>query len=433
MTGFRSALPDTVPATGDHPSNLIVGERTVRLYEVYWADVLGEDVAKGAFELADLSAVVWLPRANRRAGRYRPGDYSLGQVILRTLELVPIGLASGLLYLGGNLLTTPVLVKAWDRPHTERKPGEGVWALTRRTAEEGREVGTPLDPILDRGAGDVFSYVNSATGGLPEASALRGKANEILERFHAALQAASADRCSEVQIVAHSLGSVIAYHGLTGYAVESWERSSPPQPPAGSEQPVAVTRLYTIGSPLEKFRFLWPRLIPSEAGRSSDVANGQLRWDNFYSPFDVVSGKIKHFDDWNAVTNHRVAAAGFLRSHTIYERSGPFLEVLTEGLVGTRARPPVGPWQRIVAGFLTAFENLAAPLLIAAVCLVGLALIVGLGWLIGFVLALPFQLVGLDGLSDAIHRGTTIAATLLMTLTSLIPGRSNATEAPPAT
>ncbi len=96
--------------------------------------------------------------------------------------------------------------------------------------------------------------------------------------------------------------------------------------------------------------------------------------------------------------------------------------------VGTRAKPPVGPWQRIVAGFLTAFENLAAPLLIAAVCLVGLALIVGLGWLIGFVLALPFQLVGLDGLSDAIHRGTTIVVTLMMTLTSLIPGRTKATE-----
>ena len=54
---------------GENPISVTItgSERTVRLYEVYWADVLSGK-AEGSFDIKTLSSLPWLPHYNLRAG-----------------------------------------------------------------------------------------------------------------------------------------------------------------------------------------------------------------------------------------------------------------------------------------------------------------------------------------------------------------------------
>jgi hypothetical protein len=201
-----------------------------------------------------------------------------------------------------------------------------------------------------------------------------------MHRFNEQLVAARRDGCESIQIVAHSLGTVVAYHALTGFANHL---------PSGQEDDLRaararVTRLYTIGSPLEKIRFFWPRLTPAPAS-SRDL---KLRWDNFVSFFDPVAGALRSFDDFGPVTNHRLLGGGFLLGHVVYERSAVFLGVVSEGLCGRRLSRQRTFMDAVRSSIVLLGETLLAPMALAITLSLGAALFAAAAALLPFLLSL---------------------------------------------
>lgn len=107
----------------------------------------------------------------------------------------------------------------------------------------------------------------------------------IQQRLHDALDW-SAQHAEKTYVIAHSLGSVIAFDCL-----QAWEGGTPPG---------KVAFLTTMGSPLGKSIFAGHRGRPR--GRPA-IVDG---WVNFYSPRDVISsslsGAYSNVDDRNVRT-----------------------------------------------------------------------------------------------------------------------------------
>jgi hypothetical protein len=227
--------------------------------------------------------------------------------------------------------------------------------------------------ILDETAADVWNYVHSLAGDLAADSPLAACSERILDRFQSAWERAKAEGPTEsIHVIAHSLGSVIGYHGM------AW------RVPEGS-----IYRLITIGSPLEKARFLWAKLFPPEFRWTCD-------WLNFHSPSDPVSGKLKRFDvdPHRRIRNTRLwGIGGYGEAHLGYFRDPRVMRVLASGLGLTAASKNkfVGPsWLK-----RRAFD-IGVPILTVLLMLSGL-LITGLFfyfvvWLTSFVVELPLRL-----------------------------------------
>jgi hypothetical protein len=221
---------------------------------------------------------------------------------------------------------------------------------------------TPLDSFLDNSFADVFNYVDAAG----DADAfVPGAARAIYDVFRSTLErAVLIDRCTEIQILAHSLGSVITYHALTTYhddteSLVSLAGTNDDRPP--------LTHVFTIGSPLEKFRFFWPKLI---AGRHAPSAS--FEWHNFTSPGDLVAGPLRTYAWVPRISNHSIAGAwGLLTAHTGYRRQPSFLRIFGPALTGE----PVGKLSvRQSVGrksFALLYETVGIPLGIMALAVIG--------------------------------------------------------------
>ena len=114
---------------------------------------------------------------------------------------------------------------------------------------------TVIDRMLDEFAGDVVNYVNSAGNAFyrdkdekpvpPEVAHVFPK---IMQRFNEQLLKADADGCSTIQVIAHSLGTVVTWHALSGFGDDPRRADAAAIDAARNK----VTRVYTIGSPLER-------------------------------------------------------------------------------------------------------------------------------------------------------------------------------------
>jgi hypothetical protein len=178
---------------------------------------------------------------------------------------------------------------------------ESLWARFRRRQHDyaDERPRTPVDDFMDRVVGDIFNYVDGLGRAFPDETPqterlLRSVA-EIRRLFeHCAQRAVDLD-CSEIQIVGHSLGSVIAFSSMTPNEGNTIDNVCTAR----------LTRIYTIGSPLAKVRFFWPRLFEQSA-RGPMITVGERRiasgddsgqveameWHNFYNKLDLVSGKL---------------------------------------------------------------------------------------------------------------------------------------------
>lgn len=396
VSSFTRSMPTAVPDDPDEPTELRVGKRTIRIYEVYWADLLSGEVVRNSFDFETMLALPWFPGLNRKKGLYRPGEYRRWMLPLRAAQLLLLSLAGAFAYWGVKwAVAVPLEVfRRYRRGASRKQVSEDLKDPFREILHAARGRGFVRDPrfgamadfLLDRFAADVLTYVASSRGALPSSSELAGRAPEILSRFHAALRQADLDGCGEIQILAHSLGTVVAFHALSGYGLPACPGPAGPN----DRDPLArVTRIYTIGSPLEKIRFLWPQLVREEDLGALRYRDGMAcripgpvrlpRWDNFVGRYDAVSGKLRRF---GPVVNHRVRGGGFLRSHTTYERSPEFMDELIEGLTGDRP-----PRRSLVERFLRRagrmvvlyFENLfLAPNLLVILVLTGLAVPAGI-------------------------------------------------------
>jgi hypothetical protein len=216
------------------------GEIRVRLYEVYWADVTTPPGRGGAvrYRLWLLWTLVF-PIANLILRRYRARPLPLVTFIASWAALAAGGIAAHVsdlaLHLGLRL--------------------SGLWRLSRRIERA----------VLDY-AGDVRLYARP-----PVRDALLG-------RFAAALARAASEN-DEVQVLGHSLGSVIAFDALT----------------SGILRPADVARLthlHTWGSPLDKFYFVWPQLLGRQARPTPPRT---VRWINWNHRRDPVGGRLDFF------------------------------------------------------------------------------------------------------------------------------------------
>ena len=320
----------------------------VRLYEVHWADILMGESTKGTFSAMEFQASTWFPWLNWRRKVNPPGKYSVARTLGWTLVLPILSIALALPYYGARFVA-----QIFDRKARDRVRGQvdstgptAIWKNARALANSTAHQRTFLEDTIDEYVGDVFNYVNSAgQAQFPDGreidvpADIQAAYDTIAERFKAQLLKAAAE-CDDIQVLAHSLGTVVSYHGLFGLRRGDVSATESPELAAARAK---VSRLYTIGSPLEKIGFFWPKLINPEVAAGSRA----LHWENFVSWFDPVAGVLKHFDQWGVVKNQRLLGGGFITGHVVYERHPRFLKRFVAGLGVDAVETSRTRWQSV--------------------------------------------------------------------------------------
>lgn len=354
---------------GGHDGVLTLGGQPVRFYEVYWADLLMGPASRGAFRIQELESVTWFPLLNLLHRSYPKGTWSFLKLAWCALPLVNLLMLLG--YFGAGVVLEVIKGK--------RRPSRSV----RRAAKNARL--KVIKDLFDEYVGDVFSYVSSAGKAFYReknepafAPGLEGVHGRIVQRFYDQLMKAQADGCAAIHVVAHSLGSVVTYHALSGFGFEGDE--------AVRAACANVRRVYTIGSPLEKIRFFWPPLTPD----GPPLGGTRIEWDNFRSYFDPVAGRLRQVAEWGELRNHGLLGGGFFRGHLVYEHSPVFLAALTRGLAGRELPLERTPDERRRDFFVLLGETLLAPFAVVLVLLIGAAIFAGTAVLIPYVLSLVF-------------------------------------------
>jgi hypothetical protein len=314
------------------------------VYEAHWADLLPAGVVTGTFTYTQPHVIAWFPWLNLRTRSYPP---RLSMLLLR-LRVVLWTCFAAPTALGAQLLIGTAHAAAY---------------VASRTPQ--------LHSLLDEVVGDVMNYVDSAAGTLPPASPLHDVASHATARLLGALDAAKADGCEQVAVVAHSLGSVVAARTL--FPDAQVDSTSPP------------VHLFTIGSPLKTVGFIWPDVLtPSSPGVPSD-----MEWDNYSNPLDVISNRLKDIPGWPTPRNHRLTGrAGLARAHTTYHHHPRFIRDFARSI---GASPPAVRLAIVVRSrlFLGSIGESAAVLTFLCLSLVaGFGLCVAIAAVLALLLAL---------------------------------------------
>jgi hypothetical protein len=362
---------DPAFAAGGSDGVLTLDGRPLRLYEVYWSNLLSGKRIRGTFNIFELMSVSWFPLLNWMRKTYARRAWPL-LMLAWSLVLPFFNFLMLFGYYGAGFLI-------------------GVFrAMVRAARERGRrdheDALAFVNEMLDEYAADVFNYVNSAAGAFyreederPVPAAVQRVHPRIMRRFYAQLVKANEDGCGEIHIVAHSLGTVVAYHALSGLNLEQAGCDADAVRAACAK----VRHIYTIGSPLEKIRFFWPRLM-----RDAAILGGaKIEWDNFVSRFDPVAGRLRPMFAGGELRNHHLLGGGFVTGHVVYERSGRFLAAFTRGLLG-RELPLRETRAERRRDLLVLFgETLVTPLVLILTLVVGAAFFLITAGLIPYVLS----------------------------------------------
>jgi hypothetical protein len=420
LEGLRLAYGDALSVTRiaeDQARVEGIGPAPVHAVEVWWADLLEGEAVEGSFDFDRVYEVVWFPGLNRRAGYLPPEVCPRGRVARWTVVLAPLSALLFATYNGARMLAS-----GWS----------GASQARRGEAAPGEPARTPLDDVMDRVAADVFNYAyglrDAFPGGGEPTAVLVARVREIRQRFERAAATAAAAGCREIQVVAHSLGTVVAFTSMC---------PAPGAAPAAGA-PAHQTRLYTIGSPLEKFRFFWTRLLEGSGGGPAVACDGRavavaaaeppMRWDNFSSRLDLVSGRLRAFPGWPAPANHSVPGlGGLMSSHTAYNGNAAFLAALGEGLGGAPLRVRQSRGERMRRTAWAMLQNLALPLAVIVLAAIGLAVMVALGWFVGWVIGRPLDWLGWDDAARWVANGFAIFAVASLAI-QVLAGRLRARE-----
>jgi hypothetical protein len=217
-----------------------------------------------------------------------------------------------------------------------------TWTLAKRLFAT--LLGTaPTPTLIVRYVGDVRTYESRAA---PGASALSDPARPrrvgIRRRMVSQMVAIATAGLDGWYVLAHSLGTVVAYNGLTetGHALpnyltqEQWQRvpkelrrdtcmlredvsGMMPARPHWLEQEDVINRkelfgklrgFLTYGSPLDKFAGLWPRIVATATDRTDGTCAFPegCRWINLAAPSDPVGGAL---DSYGAAAGSRLERA----------------------------------------------------------------------------------------------------------------------------
>lgn len=336
----KPTMPDEIRTKNLDHVRIRQGSHEIRLYEVYWADLLPDAVVDRSFSKFDFEETTWFPLLNWRAGLLPREEYSPPLVAFRTFEL---------------WLLQVVMSFALEIVIASRK--------VRST-------------VLDQTAADVWNYVHSLAGELAADSPLVGSSERILDRFKSTWERARSEGQpnSEIHVIAHSLGSVVAYHGMAQRLPEK-----------------SIDRFVTVGSPLEKVRFIWAKLFPAKFQWTCE-------WLNFYTPSDPVSGKLKRFDldQQRRIRNVRFwGVGGFGEAHVGYFRDPRVMRIVADGLAAPSAASThnsVGP-----SWLLRRLIDIAVPIATAILVLLGVVItclfFYAVIWLTSALVEYPLRLV----------------------------------------
>ena len=402
LIGLKSAYGGAIELEHDaqgSPAAVTVNGKTVRLYEVYWADIVGGESVRGGFTWDMPSALAWHPMWCRRLGLLRSPEYSSALVWWRVLTLVPLAPAGYFPYLGARFFSQ--LLDGTRRDAFEKAVRAQKLSLVERSrayAEFTASRGTRVDEILDSVIADVPNYMQSIVKG-------EGCAFDTLRRFHAQMDRARNDGCDAIHVLAHSLGTVVAFHALTGLGLA-----------AGQPAP-APLGLFTIGSPLEKIRFFWPWTLRDV----QPSVHPDFQWVNFHHRADRVSGHLKRFAAFSRLENVRLkGGGGWLRSHVVYERSPEFLIRLTSALFGTPAAPPVSRLDRLKDRALVWAENLVGLVAVMLSIAIGVAFVVATIMTFPYLVSLPFRWLGAEVIGLRVQNGLVWFTLFGMTVSLLL-------------
>jgi hypothetical protein len=207
----------------------------------------------------------------------------------------------------------------------------------------------PLARLLVRTLGDVEVYATYV-----EASERHAAHEAVVAEAVSVLRRALEDEAtSRVVLVAHSLGTVVAWDALRVLALETQSGG-----PLRAAALLKLARVVTYGSPIDKvryFHFMDDKNDPTFAavlerlradtrvGPFADRPEG-LAWDNWYDPADLVAGRLESPNDQDMtapVRNVAVACGAFpnpFASHNGYLDRPEVLDGILDALAG-RPRP----------------------------------------------------------------------------------------------
>ncbi len=337
----------------------------VSFYEVYWADT---DLRYTWLEklrfTAWLTSAMWNPIFNCCKGYY---DKSLSCV--RVLARIPVTLLAGLFYhLGDGIFLMLPFVSRFRNP-------------SRR-----------WNNVIHEYAGDVKLYVSDR-----RYFHNQEKRDVIRARFDEVLLKALIENHT-VHVVGHSLGSAIAFDGLTRHRVQFskmskdfrdflWDQTDSKRNKTVKVQLTQKLKtLVTLGSPLDKLYFFFPWRRSTDSvqtissilgkelsgekrfrtehgspsfregstesiyqqglksdGESRHCSSDGFEWHNFSDVIDPFGAKIDHFSDLNGIpapTNHEFAWAVLpFRAHTGYWRNENFVDWILQRILTTQKEP----------------------------------------------------------------------------------------------
>ena len=372
----------------------------IRLYEVYWAKIMDKATTDGAFDARMLSAVAWYPLLNRKYVRGYRDQISSKKSILWSTTAVFLAALISLGYYALNYVVRFV----------QGMTTSGPALLPARTW---------LDRKLDRRAGDIFTYVQSAGGLYPSNNPRAFVASDIHEIFERQLHRA-AQCCDEVHVLAHSLGTLIAHHALSSAA----PFLSRVLGDKGAEAYARVTVLNTLGSPLEKIRLIWP-LVLNDSFRGGQPPGG-FKWVNFHNPLDPVSEPLTSFDQWTAVKNRRVYSGGIASAHVIYESNPVVLSILMEQLCGKPLRFQSAwrrKWWRNLRGVtLSLFETTVVVGFVSFFAIVGLLMYAGATWVMSYAVGFLTGLFFTEAVAEYVRLISWVVLFLLVIIGVMLEG-----------
>ncbi len=415
LSGLRKVQPDNIPENYQQGDVLTLDQQPVRFYEVYWADLLLGEKIRGSFQMQEVLSLAWFPWFNYRRSNYPKGSYPLLKILGWSLFLPIMNLFILLAYHGASIFGHGF--SKHRHKNSDHKPGGGKSAKDTVTqAAQRAQDYSKFDAIMDDFLGDIFNYINSANNAFyrdkkepPVADSIKRVYPEIIQRFYQQLLRAQTDGCEGIQVVAHSLGTVVSFHALSGLLLDWDDQQEQSQIMVARSK---VKHLYTIGSPLEKIRFFWPLTVIKD----SPLGDMKIKWDNFVSFFDPVAGVLKRYGQWGKINNYRLLGGGFIRGHVVYEHSPVFIRELTIGLCGQPIVVRRTFRERWLDRLVLIGETLLAPVAVLIALLMGL----GVFWMaiqiFPYLLSLLLRLFLPDDTWTAITSGFSYFMTVLYIL-----------------
>jgi hypothetical protein len=310
-------------ALGPAAEHLLHDVLTRILLTITTVAVVGVGVVLGFRVVRTWAARLVAPRAREHAVDIRTLAIAIGAAVAAALAIAPLFRAA----LGP--FSGPVA--GWRLPPI-------AWPLALAASEITRY-------FLIQYVGDTAAYIQPQY--LDRFNEIRWRIKSCVYKAARAVYTSS-EQYDAVVVVAHSLGSVIAYDVLNQLLCEEQ---------LGTVSGVArrTPLLLTYGSPLDKTAFIFSIQGTGRLGREALATsvqpllafpNARPRWINVWSPWDVVSGSLDFYDRPDDVAARRPfcvdnrvdpLACVWLLAHVQYVSGRLLFRILRDAIVGPAA------------------------------------------------------------------------------------------------